>query len=190
MRLLSGQVTALQETPPLAPTPEELTLSNLLINVSEPKSIFQFLFKNCILFGPEKPGIPHKKTCYFSCKLKIGLCIFKMSRNAIINPTLFSTTIHRNTNMHCQNAVLELTTIVLVNSCIIPQRDPKTNKIPVLKIQLFFLMKTAQIFKLRKMGNHGNSLLEEWEEGAGQTKGGVQHLIKEIVSGNDKIKKC
>lgn len=39
------------------------------------------------------------------------------------------------------------------------------------------------------MCNSGNSLLEEWEEGAGQTKGGVQHLTKEIVSGNDKIKK-
>lgn len=34
-------------------------------------------------------------------------------------------------------------------------------------------MKTAQNFKLLKMGNHGNSLLEEWEEGGGQTKGGA-----------------
>lgn len=33
------------------------------------------------------------------------------------------------------------------------------------------------------MGNHGNSLLEKWEEGE------AQHLIKEINSGNDKIKR-
>lgn len=44
-------------------------------------------------------------------------------------------------------------------------------------------MKTAQNFKLWKMGNHGNSLLEKWEEGE------AQHLIKEIVSGNDKKRK-
>lgn len=44
-------------------------------------------------------------------------------------------------------------------------------------------MKTAQNFKLWKMGNHGNSLLEKWEEGE------AQHLIKEIISGNDKKRK-
>lgn len=39
------------------------------------------------------------------------------------------------------------------------------------------------------MGNHGNSLLEEWEEGGGQTNCEVQYLKKGIASGNDKIKK-
>lgn len=131
MRLLSVRGTALKETAPLASTLEETTLCNcdLLSNVSEPNLYSSFCLKTVFCLGLENLPIPHKQNCHFSCKLKIGssnqnaymntLCIFKMPRNAVVNPILFPPTVHRNIYM-LWNTVLELTTNVLENSCITP----------------------------------------------------------------------